>query len=307
MKKVFGLAYVLILLSLGGATAGAGQAGGCSGSGCGGNFSATEFQDLLTDAIVGLKKAQVDGKIVVQGIDRQDEDGNISTVDVSVDVGALDRAFRSVSVVGEKLYVGGMVVDFKSTPSSGHVDFTEDDWKSHPSKDDRMRMVIHELLMLASRQGHPEYDDYMYRQQLSRRLRSIAAQALAAPPIAQTAPTPCLSPEQERNQRVEHQIGILMQNADQAFDEMNSPKNSLCVKSMQDLSLLMTDHTIDTLQCTIHDPSSAVYQQSKQNAKAIEALIASHVALCAQNCASDPSAVASCNQTQDPPLPTACP
>jgi hypothetical protein len=303
MKKIFGLASVLLLLFCGGVA----SAGGCSGSGCGGNFSATEFQDLLTDAISGLKKVQVDGKITIQGIDRQGEDGNISTVDVSVDVGALDRAFRSVNVVDGKLYVGGMLVDFKSTPSSGHVDFTEDDWKSHPSKGDRMRMVIHELLMLASRQGYPEYDDYMYRQQLSRRLRDVATQALAAPAAAQTATTPCLSPDQERTQRVQGQISVLMQNADQAFKEMNSPQNSLCVKNMQDVALLITDHAIDTLQCTIHDPGSAVYQQAQQNAKAIETVIASHAALCARTCASDPSAVASCNESQNPPLPAACP
>jgi hypothetical protein len=152
------------------------RAGGCSSSGCGGNFSATEFKDLAADAIADLRAA-ANGK-PLQLVLRRTEGDEPQTVTLSVDPAVLEASFKSVSVVDGQLYLDGRVVDFKSDPKSAHVDFNGKDWEAHSSREERMRMVVHELLMLSTLKN-PTLDDYLYNEQLSRKLTGIALGAEA--------------------------------------------------------------------------------------------------------------------------------
>ena len=143
-------------------------AGGCSSGSCGGNFSATEFKDLARDAIDALRSIRKRGPLVVKEIENTNG-AEARIVDLEIDPEILRQAYRTVSVVNQELHVGGKLVNFKSQPGVGHVDFTEEDWRRHATRKERLRMVIHELLML-SIEKNAEYNDYNYDEQLARRL-----------------------------------------------------------------------------------------------------------------------------------------
>jgi hypothetical protein len=166
LKPVLVLSLALFFaLSLAPATS---HSGGCSSTSnsCGGNFFATEFKDLMSDVISDLRQIRKRGPIVIEQLQKT---GSDERADVLIDPEVLNKAFTGVSVVDNRLYIDGKLVDFRSNPESGHVDFTEKNWLSNSERAKRMRMVVHELLMLSSK-SHPEFDDYLYNEQLSRKI-----------------------------------------------------------------------------------------------------------------------------------------
>lgn len=150
------------------------MSGGCGSSGCNGNPNTKEYYRVAQDILGTLRKEREKGPIVIQGLD----DTNTGTShNVEINPEDLSRAFKSAeavtvrptNVIVENGVEKQVEVDFKSYPATGHTDFYEPWWTKHWYDPDlRYRMVLHELLMLASKGDEKsKYNDYNYRTSLT--------------------------------------------------------------------------------------------------------------------------------------------